>query len=550
MAYIQPSTTIYLFKDIPFDSDYTNTGYFNSKADQETYFFTTHGVYQTLGNYYYQREQVNVIKVKLPFEDCYQVNYLAFKNTNSHYEQKWFYAFVTNVEYISDSVTALHYEIDVMQTWTSDYLLEQCFIERQHSTTDGIGDNLAPETLDIGEPVFNNYQELEFPLGYDPKRMYALVCICDVNIGSVQGRNFQGIYSGAEVYGFDPTILSELNALNQFLAQYIQRPDVVVGMYMCPRVLCPTRGGGSGDFGAYYISGNDTPPRFDITLPKLVSTGNTLDGYAPRNMKLYTYPYNYLYIDNALGEALSLRYEYFGRGLSTYLQPHLAVDGTQMQPVTMRLRPSNYKGSGFETVGGVSRPRAINTELLSIKNYPMCSWNFDSYEAWTAQSSVPEAIGLGTSLLSLGMSTSDSNGGGSIGLPVGGIIHQVGGYLQRSYRASIAADMLKGSLMSSNVNIANNNNAFYYGRVSINSETAKRIDDYFTMFGYSQGVVATPNRHARSRFTYVKTLGCEISGNIPNDDQVKIKGIFDKGIRFWVDPSDIGNYQRANNVLS
>ena len=90
----------------------------------------------------------------------------------------------------------------------------------------------------------------------------------------------------------------------------------------------------------------------------------------------------------------------------------------------------------------------------------------------------------------------------------------------------------------------------YILKHSCNAEYAKRIDDFFTMYGYAQGIVATPNRRARQRFTYIKTIGCEISGSIPNDDQLKIKSIYDNGVRFWVNPSEIGNYTLANNVIT
>ena len=549
MSYIQPSSVIEFYRGVPFDSDYHNTGFFSNTSDQESYFNQFTPVILTAQSY--QRVEYGFLKVELPYVTCFRFNYMRVRNPS--YEAKWFYAFVTDVRYISDTVTAIYYELDVMQTWLANYTLEQCFIERQHSETDGIGDNVAPDPVDIGEPVYNDYHEV--PLLYDIKRMYAMVCICDVNNAVVDGRNFQNIYSGADVYAFDPTVASELTDLNNFLAQYIQRPDAIVGMYMCPRILLPTRGGGSGTYGAYYINGAESSPGFDITLPAMSPTGNTLNGYAPKNNKLYTYPYNYLVVDNASGEGLNLRYEYFGRGLSSYLTPHLRLDGTSMQPVTLRIRPSNYKGSGFETVAGVTRPKPLSTEMVTINGYPLCSWNFDTYKAWVAQNMIPEIANMATSALGVGASliAGGMDGGVSSGAAAGAsvnVLSQITGFFNRRYRASIAADIFKGTLLSGNVNISNKNNTFYYGRLSCNSEYAKRIDDYFTMYGYAQGIVATPNRRARQRFTYVKTIGCEITANIPNDDQLKIKSIYDNGVRFWVDPSDIGNYSTANNVLT
>ena len=37
----------------------------------------------------------------------------------------------------------------------------------------------------------------------------------------------------------------------------------------------------------------------------------TLDGYTPKNKKMYTYPYNFFNMDNGNGSNLQLRYEFF-----------------------------------------------------------------------------------------------------------------------------------------------------------------------------------------------------------------------------------------------
>lgn len=567
---------------VPIDSDYNNTAFFTSASARDTYF--SGKVTHTLSNYYYQREGIGIIKVQLTYAQCYKLNYMRFKNNS--YENKWFYAFILKAEYISDTVTALHYSIDVMQTWAHDYTLEQCFIERQHSETDGIGDNIVPENVDVGEQVFNNYDELQPTPNTSFKDMYAVVAVCDVNESAVRGTEQNNIYSGAVMYAFDVNISTQLADLNSFLASYIQRPDAIVGMYMCPKTLCVT-GGGSGDYGKYFLmTGGNAPQHPRVTLPALDSSA-TLNGYAPKNKKLLTYPYNFLSVDNAMGNSLTLRYEFFGMGLSNYLTPSFFVDGCTLQPVQMRLRPSNYKGSGMITpAGATAYGKPVNSEMLTISNYPLCSWNFDTYKAWIAQNAVPEALNMVGSLAHVGMSlglpdqspTSMTQTWGTISNSRTGVteydltqqrdiingvtpaqranihsghtmINSITGFLGRNYAASIAADQLRGSLNGGNVNVANRMATFFYGRKSCNAQTAKRIDDYFTMFGYAQNIVARPNRRARQRFTYVKTVGCEISGQIPNDDQLMIKSIYDAGIRFWVDPDDIGNYATANGTL-
>ena len=548
MAYIQPNTTIKLLVGVPFDSDYENTGYFQTKADQETFFNTK--VRHTLSAYYYQRENIDIVKVQLPYAQCYDVNYMMFKNTS--YENKWFYAFVTEVEYISDTVTALNYKLDVMQTWLTDYVLEECFIDRQHGESDNIGDNIAPETVDIGEQVYNDYQMLAIDNTHNLHDLYAVVCVCDVNSGAVDGTEVQNVYSGAVMYAFDVQSSTELSDLNAFLSSYIQRPDAIVGMYMCPKILV-IRGGNSGSYANYKVMSSGNAPTYHLQLPTLTASGNTLNGYAPRNMKMFTYPFNYLAIDNAMGSGLSLRYEYFGTGVGglSKLTPRLTIDGSAVQPVQLRLRPANYKGSGGHVVNNVFVGDPNNAEFTTVDNYPMCSWNFDSYKAWCAQGSIVAGGKVAGNLIGLGVPRVTARGEAQLNTnQVANTWGSVTNALIERYQASIAADMFKGTLDMGNVNVAEDMSGFWYGRVSCSAQYAKRIDDYFTMFGYSQGVVGTPNRHARQRFTYVKTIGCEISGNIPADDRTKIRTIFNDGVRFWADVTHVGNYLLANPVLT
>ena len=72
------------------------------------------------------------------------------------------------------------------------------------------------------------------------------------------------------------------------------------------------------------------------------------------------------------------------------------------------------------------------------------------------------------------------------------------------------------------------------------------IDDYFTMFGYAVRQIGVPNMNARPYFTYVKTVGCTVHGNMPSDHAKQIEQIFDKGVRFWKSVDNIGNYNLNN----
>lgn len=81
-----------------------------------------------------------------------QATYMMFKNTN--YENKWFYAFVTDVTWVNNVTWEVSFILDVMQTYYFDFTYSQCLIERQHVEDDSIGANLIEENLEIGEYVY------------------------------------------------------------------------------------------------------------------------------------------------------------------------------------------------------------------------------------------------------------------------------------------------------------------------------------------------------------------------------------------------------------
>jgi hypothetical protein len=96
----------------------------------------------------YQRVKKWVMRLEVLADDIYDYNYMMFQNTS--FGSKWFYAFITNVEYINNSVSEITYELDVMQTWLFEATVKPSYVERETAETDVIGANIAPEPIDIG----------------------------------------------------------------------------------------------------------------------------------------------------------------------------------------------------------------------------------------------------------------------------------------------------------------------------------------------------------------------------------------------------------------
>lgn len=512
--YIEPNTTIMILKDVPLDNTYDHTIYFADATAQRDYLLrkTKYNLTQNT----YQRVKRGVTRVSIKADNLYDCNYMMFQNIN--FGSKWFYAFITSVEYVNNECSEVTFELDVMQTWAFDYNPDYCFVEREHTLTDAIGEHIEPEPVEHGEYVFNNYAAVT-----NMKDMVVAIAIVDKD-ATAGGTLYDGIYGGAQIWVYNST---DTTGINGKVNEYIQKPDAIISMYMFPSLFI----GGSIPENHRLSYGQGASKK--IVMADAITVNDTLDGYKPVNNKMYTYPYSFWHVDNACGGELTLRYEFFsGRN------PVMEISGTVTQPVVAVLRPCSYKGvPPYSELGGYT---TLNTESLELANYPMCSWSVDTYKSWLAQNSVPLAVNTLATLSSMvspaGMGIAD---GGAIGL--------ISNTLTQGYKASIAADMCKGSQNNGGANVSNGVQQFYGGRCSVTKEYARMIDDFFTRYGYAVKRNKAPNRNGRPHWNYVKTIGCTITGSIPADDARKICRIYDSGITFWNNGDEIGNYSLDNS---
>lgn len=520
MAYIAPNTTIYLLSGVPLNNSYGDTIYFANATAQQMYFQSKVAV--TLSSQSYQRKDKNVLRVTIPYGQTYNVNYLMWRNNS--YENKWFYAFILNVDYVNNETWEVTYEIDVMQTWFFDFTLEQCFIEREHSATDAIGDNITPESVDCGEMEMTTYGEL-----FDSQEIMAIVLLIVDSDAVASGTKIDGIYSGCRMFAYND---NDIESVQNKISEYAQATDSIVSIYMCPLWLF-----GPISTGGAEILVSNSGKTFHVTKPAITADA-AIGGYTPKNNKLYTYPYNYYQVDNGSGGTMKVRYEFFSG-----LQPQFYVGGTVITPVSLICQPINYKG-----VTGTSMEQAVHTENLTLDGFPTCSWNTDYFAAWAAQNSVPILINtLGQAGAAAGAGFAVGGPAGAAAGAVGSLASQVGGLVSQGYTAAIHADISKGNLNIGNVNCALKINRFNGGRVHVSAEYARMIDDYFTVFGYATHRVKVPNTHVRPHWTYTKTVGCMITGSVPGGDAAEICRIHDNGITYWMSGDEVGNYSLDNS---
>ena len=149
--YIEPDSTIQLMKNVPLNSRQTDTFWFGDMATQHSFFSGFVGQGLTFSDQYYQRVNRNYCKLDVNPELIHECNYMRFQNTA--FGDKWFYAFILDSDYINNRTAIIHYKIDPIQTWMFEPTtqLKECFVEREHTTTDIAGQNLEKEPVDIGD---------------------------------------------------------------------------------------------------------------------------------------------------------------------------------------------------------------------------------------------------------------------------------------------------------------------------------------------------------------------------------------------------------------
>ena len=85
--------------------------------------------------------------------------------------------------------------------------------------------------------------------------------------------------------------------------------------------------------------------------------------------------------------------------------------------------------------------------------------------------------------------------------------------------------------------------------MSVKAEIAGCIDQYFSQFGYKCNRVKIPNITGRRNWNYVKTVGCYIEADIPQEDLAEIKNMFDRGITIWHNPATFADYSQNNDII-
>ena len=349
--YIQPSTEIHILQNIPLNKSYEHTVFYKDAETQATEFLKFEKYMLT--DYSYQRANLGTLRVELKYENLYNCNYLMFKN--NAFEDKWFYAFITGVSYVSNEVSEIYYEIDVMQTWCYDYSFLKTFIDRQHSATDGLYENTQPEGLELGN-VYDFIARVGlYPLNGVDDNFLILATT------SPDGAHPRPRVTNGALFSLYTIIGNESEAISN-LKTYIDNglESNIIAIYTCP-------------------------PSSKLTIDKTFKRKQTIGEYQPRNYKLFTYPYSFICAYNDLGQEMELHYENF-RDVTG--KPPVDFDYSySFRALTTQLpQPqSNLIVKNYLQYGTTRDTYDIYYHTLCYNVFPTGAFSGDAFKVWLAQ---------------------------------------------------------------------------------------------------------------------------------------------------------------------
>lgn len=601
MAYIAPDTIVRILKNVPLDDTYDHTIKFSSLTAQQNYFSSSSVVKYTLNDQSYQRVNKNKMRVEIKSDNLYDCNYIAFQNTA--FGTKWFYAFITSVEYINNVTSEIEYEIDVFQTYLFDITVGECFVEREHVTNDAIGANTIAEPIDCPDCEVIQTKDLYFnrwriAINFTPS-MLNIIAMWIYNWCTKVNTSIDTQIANAD-NTFQEGLLKFVKSINGMLSSTAfaffpnnrgeLREHQYTGMipYITNTFIQEGTGGNVstiiGDINDKIDAMNATGGSVNCVyqVPEELITGfddsavfqieqewfspmdrffyidsRTPAYYIPKNNKLFTSPYTYMKVINKQGGEMNLAYEkiqdkkfrFWGSWQNGEVTCFMANEKYGTQGTFMgesenlcRLPITNFPICNYNANGIISRLSNI-AGILSKNLMHHASMNVEDVSRTQEKSRVQNREGrrvVSSTVDTRERETERTHNRATVQSYIDEL-----GLISNTMVGSI--NHIDSTPSSSGCDIANDNFGYAIETMAITAEYARIIDNFFEHFGYAVKLNKVPNMDTRPHWNYVKCSDCYITGNCPADDLAKIISVFNHGITFWKNPSEVGNYSLNNH---
>ena len=549
-----PNTTLYVGV-VPWNSDLKNVQSYESRAAQIS---TIQGLLT------HKYEHINIIRrdsdliLKGVNEDLAQCNYLMYQNADI--SNKWYFAFIDNVQYNSLNSVIISHTIDVWQTYQFDITYYKNLILRSHvaKSADTVGRWLAPEPISVA-PEFERKHNVFNDISWTPQYVlhstsvynpstkkyeykgsgtgaslsaeYGIFVDSDTDVQDVVKKygklspaealksdnddeysNWIADLLTGQIESFEKSLNNAVKLISTTsISQLQDHRNELIGLYAIPAWVHS----GTNKYATNNIKKKDVT----TTLP----TTTLACGYTPRNKKMLS--------------SLCKAYLFYNEnGFKLPLKPELFTSDTPVFTV----KSTELSTNGFLLQIGSYADYTAKTNKISYN----CE-NRLGYDANTGLDKVlntlTSAVGVVNAVGSVASQAFAGNVGGAVQGAVGAVqqsINMIDALGQRGVNTGASGDIMS---------ITEKRAMPVFADVSPTEAQCRYIDDYLDVYGYAINEIGKISSYMknRSNWNYIQVANCNIKVSAPNDDINKLKQMFESGVTIW--HSHFGDYDQNNN---
>lgn len=504
------------------------TQYFNGLAASGAVF----------NNYTYQRKD-EYIRIPALADTLYKYNYCFYTN----FDGKRIYAFITKIEFVNQNCANVYIKTDVFQTWQFDYRFKQCLVVREHVTDDTPYSHTLPEPIDAGD-VRELYRYKATPYSLSAKNEtefdtnYRVVFCLSEAWGNTEltANMFGGVPKTAYYYGFDR---SQVRAAVHSITQ-AHGADSIIAVYPVPVGALnwePVSGG--YDNVQYYLPYDKAAQTVSVNLP----TSGTVTGFGTvKNMKCLNFPYHYYRLWSANGDAVDIKPQNIQNAYSAHsLVLQSSYSGAVSPSVIVTPRYYDYNGFGEQSETGANFRYSVN-----YTDFPQIAVKTSVYENFVAlnqNSLVMNKLQIGVNFMRGALGATASPGelpGVALNAAMENL--QIAAQMRDLERQP---DHIKGTPQGNSLMLSGGGGVFI-SEIGCKPEFLAMVDNYFTQYGYYVHELKTPQYKSRPNHNYIETRNCDIIADMPQEDAVELRKLFDAGLTVWHNPATFGDYSPNN----
>lgn len=513
MSLINPvpqNTIIKAYKAVPWDNSLKDIRLFDTPAQRDTF------LNALLAGQWNQCSVVSVgksIRVAAYYNNCIECNYLSFVNPQEGTKARTFYAYITSVNYVNVNTVEFTYEIDWIQTYLFDFVFEECLVEREHVNDDTMGKHVLEEGLEVGEYQVDYQQYMDF----NP------ALVINVLPSNLVAQVPDNMYIPGYTRVFNVKSIDDRASLNAMLEMYNNTPERITTIFMGVLEMKPTN---PMDPQSTFF--HKTMHISEETSFNDSAAGPGATPYTPQNNKMLCYPYKLITADNYCGSVAQYRWENF----NTPGSGDFAIEGSALPKPAMQFFPIDYR----KTASTAEQRNTYEQEGLWYENFPAVNYATDSFRAWVSQYgtsfAVETAASVGLSLTTMAASIGTGNPMGAVSGAFGAVNAATSAY-QEYKDHKLHSVQSHGGVSTSGLAYARDAVGFRITEYSISQDMAKRIDKFFTRYGYHVEEVKVPNIRGRRYLNYVRCSEALVAGNISVDAKLQMERALKQGTTFW-----------------